>query len=76
MHVLHWNLHCWILQFAKLILEVRKKYNMGIPARHEPPNMQALQNNAEVFSIFEAMGWTEFSNVLMVLIVRLLYSFP
>ena len=33
---------------------------MGIPARHEPPNMRELRINAEVFTIFEAAGWTEF----------------
>ena len=33
---------------------------MGIPTWHEPPNTQALRNNAEVFAIFEAAGWIEF----------------
>ena len=33
---------------------------MGIPAQHEPPNMQELRRNAEFFTIFEAGGWTEF----------------
>ena len=33
---------------------------MGIPARHEPPNMRELRRNAEVFAIFQAAGWTEF----------------
>ena len=37
---------------------------MGIPARHEPPNMQELRRNAEVFAIFEAMGWIEFFQCL------------
>ena len=33
---------------------------MGIPSRHEPPNMQGLWKNAEFFSIFEAAVQTEF----------------
>ena len=33
---------------------------MGIPARHELVNTWALRRNAEVFSIFEAVGWTEY----------------
>ena len=33
---------------------------MGILAQHEPANMEALRRNAEVFSIFEAAGLTEF----------------
>ena len=33
---------------------------MGIPARHEPTNMQEFHRNAEVFAIFAAVGWTEF----------------
>ena len=33
---------------------------MGIPARYEPSNMQEFTRNAEVFSIFQAVGWTEF----------------
>ena len=34
--------------------------NMAIPARYEPSNMQELTRNAEVFSIFQAAGWTKF----------------
>ena len=37
---------------------------MGILAQHEPPNMQELRINAEVFAIFEATGWTEFFQLL------------
>ena len=37
---------------------------MGIPARHEPPNMQKIRRNAEVFAIFQAAGWTEFFQCL------------
>ena len=33
---------------------------MGSPARHEPSNMQELRRNYEFFTIFEAVGWTEF----------------
>ena len=33
---------------------------MGIPTRHEPPNMRELRINAEFFAIFEVAGWTEF----------------
>ena len=33
---------------------------MGIPAQHEPPNMRKLRRNAEVFTIFQAAGWTRF----------------
>ena len=33
---------------------------MGIPAQYEPPNMQELRRNAEVFTIFQAAGWIEF----------------
>ena len=33
---------------------------MGIPTQDEPPNTRELRRNAEVFSTFEAMGWTEF----------------
>ena len=33
---------------------------MGTPSRHEPPNMQELITNAEVFTIFQVAGWTEF----------------
>ena len=33
---------------------------MGIPARYEPPNMREIICNSEVFSIFQAAGWTEF----------------
>ena len=33
---------------------------MGIPTQHEPANMEALQRNSEVFSIFKAAGWTKF----------------
>ena len=32
---------------------------MGIPARHEPVNIGDLRRNAEVFAIFEAVGWTK-----------------
>ena len=32
---------------------------MGILDRHEPTNREALRRNAKVFSIFEAVGWTE-----------------
>ena len=37
---------------------------MGIPAQHEPPNTQELRINAEVFTIFEATGWTKFFQCL------------
>ena len=37
---------------------------MGIPARHEPTNMQDLRRNAEVFDIFAVVGWTEVSQRL------------
>ena len=37
-----------------------KAKNMGILARHEPPNMWELRRNDELFSIFQAVGWTEF----------------
>ena len=37
---------------------------MGIPTRQEPPNMRELRRNAEVFTIFEAVGWTEFFQCL------------
>ena len=33
---------------------------MGIPARHEPPNMRELRRNAEVFTISQLAGWTKF----------------
>ena len=33
---------------------------MGIPSRNEPTTTQKLRRNVEVFSIFEAAGWTEF----------------
>ena len=33
---------------------------MGIPARYEPSNMRELKRNAEVFTIFQATGWTKF----------------
>ena len=33
---------------------------MGIPAKHEPTNMQELRRNAEVFTIFAVAGWTEY----------------
>ena len=33
---------------------------MGIPARHEPVNIEALCRKVEVFSIFEAARWTEY----------------
>ena len=33
---------------------------MGILAHYEPSNTQELRKNAEVFSIFQATGWTEF----------------
>ena len=33
---------------------------MGIPARYEPSNTQALRRNVAVFAIFQAVGWTEF----------------
>ena len=39
---------------------VLKANNMGILARHEPPNMRELKRNAEVFAIFQAAGWIEF----------------
>ena len=32
---------------------------MGIPARHEPPNMRELRRNAKFFSIFQAACWNE-----------------
>ena len=37
---------------------------MGTLAQHEPANMEALRRNVEVFSIFEATGWTEFFQCL------------
>ena len=37
---------------------------MGILAQHEPPNMQELRRNTEVFSIFQDAGWTEFFQCL------------
>ena len=37
---------------------------MGIPAWHELGNMDSLRRNAEVFSIFEAAGWTDFFQCL------------
>ena len=37
---------------------------MGIPAWHATPNMQELRRNAEVFAIFEAVGWTDFFQCL------------
>ena len=37
---------------------------MGILVRHEPPNMQELRINAEVFAIFQATGWTKFFQCL------------
>ena len=37
---------------------------MGIPSRHEPPNMRELRRNAKVFTIFQAAGWTEFFQCL------------
>ena len=33
---------------------------MGILAHYEPSNTQELTRNAEVFTIFQAAGWTEF----------------
>ena len=33
---------------------------MGIPAQYEPPNTRELRRNAEVFTIFQVAGWTEF----------------
>ena len=33
---------------------------MGILAQHEPPNMWELRRNAEVFTIFQVVGWTNF----------------
>ena len=37
---------------------------MGILAQYEPPNMQELKQNAEVFAIFQDEGWTEFLQCL------------
>ena len=33
---------------------------MGIPARYEASNTQALRRNVAVFAIFQAACWTEF----------------
>ena len=37
---------------------------MGIPVRHEPPNTRELRRNANVFAIFEVVGWTKFFQCL------------
>ena len=37
---------------------------MGIPARHEPINMQELHKNDEFFDIFEVASWTEYFQLL------------
>ena len=33
---------------------------MSILAWHEPPNMQTLRKNVEVFDIFKVAGWMKF----------------